>query len=469
MDAERKVINGVFPVTTTKAVFIDGTGKTLQEAIDNGELGGGNANVDIDQSNLIWDIFMQNGSVSFPRKDLITKEVDIKLDSSAPTDHALRLMPVIMANGTTKAAANSFGLLSATEKYTLKNGESLIYDSATNQTQVSTSFITNGSKKLLAYNNAGVIAAGLFKDCFERHYHAYIDRYLNINMTTVPNVSYFHSMFVMGNKLVTLEVSSLGKSNVYDLSNFENDNTITHSGSFQVEFLGTNSNGSEFEYRLVASDYSEEHQALVFGNSTALGVPDNMNARIFYEVEDWFNSKETINFDNCGTNTLVTFDDELLGSLKQAKVCWDTSSSNCLWLTAENGLYIFRILLGKGSNRLENGDYVYIDDNKFNGTYKILSCWRNQIHDYGCKDLTFANGCIIHPIKKTTGGIYFQKVQLCHDNNTSVRVERFLYNPVDENGTSLILGSPEGIVYYKGKLIIGHASYKNFYIIDANI
>ena len=44
MDAERKVINGLFPVTTTKAVYMDGTNKTLQQAIENGELGG---NVDL--------------------------------------------------------------------------------------------------------------------------------------------------------------------------------------------------------------------------------------------------------------------------------------------------------------------------------------------------------------------------------------------------------------------------------------
>ena len=35
-----KKIKDIFPVTTTKAVYIDGTNKTLQEAIDNGEIGG---------------------------------------------------------------------------------------------------------------------------------------------------------------------------------------------------------------------------------------------------------------------------------------------------------------------------------------------------------------------------------------------------------------------------------------------
>ena len=34
-----KKIKDIFPVTTTKAVYIDGTNKTLQEAMDNGELG----------------------------------------------------------------------------------------------------------------------------------------------------------------------------------------------------------------------------------------------------------------------------------------------------------------------------------------------------------------------------------------------------------------------------------------------
>ena len=40
MRAEKKVIDGIIPVTTTNAVYLDGTNKTLQEAIDNGELGG---------------------------------------------------------------------------------------------------------------------------------------------------------------------------------------------------------------------------------------------------------------------------------------------------------------------------------------------------------------------------------------------------------------------------------------------
>ena len=40
MRAEKKVIDGIIPVTTTSAVYLDGTNKTLQEAIDNGELGG---------------------------------------------------------------------------------------------------------------------------------------------------------------------------------------------------------------------------------------------------------------------------------------------------------------------------------------------------------------------------------------------------------------------------------------------
>ncbi len=40
MITKKKALNGIIPVTTTKAVYMDGTNKTLQEAIDNGELGG---------------------------------------------------------------------------------------------------------------------------------------------------------------------------------------------------------------------------------------------------------------------------------------------------------------------------------------------------------------------------------------------------------------------------------------------
>ena len=344
---------------------------------------------------------MQNGSISFPRIDLFTKEIDIQLDRLSPTDQVLRLMPVIMANGTTKSPASSLGLTTYSDIYTLRNGESLVYDSSTNATQITTSFVTNGSKKLLAYNNSGNIAAGLFKPFFERHFHMYIDKYLNVNMTPIPSVGFFHSMFVMGNKLVTLEVSSLGNSNVYDLSNLDS-NAINHIGSFRVEFLGTNSNGDEYELRLVAADYSEENQALVFGNSIggADSPPDYIEAHIFYEVENWLDSTETINYGNCGSFTKVIFNDDLLSTFSQGKVCWDKSSSNCLWLTTNDGKRFFRILLGKGTNQLENGVYSYIDNDKFNGTYKILSYWYNQMHFFGCKDLVHANGYIIHPLKK---------------------------------------------------------------------
>ena len=40
MNGKKQKIKDIIPVTTTKAVYIDGTNKTLQEAIDNGELGG---------------------------------------------------------------------------------------------------------------------------------------------------------------------------------------------------------------------------------------------------------------------------------------------------------------------------------------------------------------------------------------------------------------------------------------------
>lgn len=44
MIAKKKVLNGILPVTTTKAVYMDGTNKTLHEAMENGELGGENSN-----------------------------------------------------------------------------------------------------------------------------------------------------------------------------------------------------------------------------------------------------------------------------------------------------------------------------------------------------------------------------------------------------------------------------------------
>lgn len=467
MNGVKKVIDGILPVTTTQAVYIDGTNRTLQDAIDNGEITG-SATVSVNESNLVWDLFMQCGAVKFKRIDLLTGEVEIGVnDSVLFKEGVIRAMIVAMANGTAKNAGSSFGIATTTESYTLQSGESLIYDSSTNSCSVSTSYVTNATKKLLAYNNGGRITGGVFAPYFDRYCHLYKDKEGLIDLEEIGgHQGYFHSMFVYNDKLVTLEVPSMGYCKVYDLSNFDNNKTITYMSQFSLSLKPTNASNEEYEIRMVACDYSDNNQALLMGNSTNNGAESQMEGYIFYDIDTWISSSEQITFDNCGSYTKIEFTDDLLINHAIAKMCWDRSSNNCAWLTTGNAKYIFRILLGKGTNQLENGVYSYISDDKFNGTYKILSYWVNQIYDYGCKDLVMANGGIIYPIKRTDGGFYFQKIYLQSDGNTSIKVERFIYDPIADDGTHAISGSPEGITIYKNKLIMGHASYPKFYIHD---
>ena len=79
MDGERKIIDGIFPITTTKAVYIDGTNKTLQEAIENGDLS--NSTQVSTTSDFIVDAFLLVNDVTFS-KDYSTNDITVYLNKT---------------------------------------------------------------------------------------------------------------------------------------------------------------------------------------------------------------------------------------------------------------------------------------------------------------------------------------------------------------------------------------------------
>lgn len=83
----RKIM-GIFPVTTTKAVYMDGTSKTLKEAIDSGEFGG-TKEVSVSGRGMV-NFALRSGKIKVRKKTANASNSNI-LEYSFPTDDSDRV------------------------------------------------------------------------------------------------------------------------------------------------------------------------------------------------------------------------------------------------------------------------------------------------------------------------------------------------------------------------------------------
>lgn len=477
MEGIIKKIKGIFPVTTTKAVYMDGTSKTLQDAIDNGEIGGGgspSADVTITEKTLINDAYMYTGSVNF-HVDAVSLAITLKLD----TRHTLnRIFRVYYASGTASGA--TIGMMTAGDSITLEDGQMLYYDGASNTATVATAGGVTGNQVLIAVNVGGRITQGILAPLFAMQVRHRPDRLYRVRPTIVTRNQrkggdYLHSMFAVGDKLCTLEVASGGNAQVYDLTQLDTGD-LTAINSFPVSIKDKDLEGNDYELRLVCCDYSEDNAALVMGNSNTVSYMNGyMRGFIFYDAASWLEQTAEINFSTCGAYTMFDFGGQSetsypgFNGMNNAKIVWDDVDPNCIMVTAGNAQRVFRVLLGKGANQLTYGTYSYIDANKFNGTYEVIDSWINYCYDYGSKDIVMTRGALWHPIKRNTGGFWWQADYMME--NGTIRSDQYVYDPRNSTtGDYAMKASPEGCVEYKGKLIMswaeGGAESRVFYVYD---
>lgn len=97
MITKKKALNGVIPVTTTKAVYLDGTNKTLQEAIDNGELGGSGSNL-VFRKVQEGEIFEVTNPVAKVYGNIVVSTTSISLNKSATQTFTVKLDKAPTAN-----------------------------------------------------------------------------------------------------------------------------------------------------------------------------------------------------------------------------------------------------------------------------------------------------------------------------------------------------------------------------------
>lgn len=459
MEGFIKKIKGIFPITTTKAVYMDGTGKTLQQAIDNGELGG-SAEAGV---NFITDVYLYVNDLIFtPNSDqsvTITKNADISLN---------RILCVCWSNGAKDNVSLVDNATGLSEPFTVPSQKALMWNRTEGFHLKDATYGVNVKydEVLFAFNVNGRITGGVAQPIWERYYPLrgnYTferERYVNCESVAHPSNASLHSMTVVGDKLFTLEcydgVDWGGEWHVYSLPDLEHEKTFT------TQFLGTRSDGNPIYLRLVTADYNNDKQMLIFGSSTADNSDsDNLQAYVFYDAATWPDKGEIISFDNVPYTLLDFSSSGLFDGQKTAKVIW-AELPDMIYLTTDSLRYCHKILLGVGTNQLENGTYAYDANKRYNGTWKLIKTFFQPIAPkHGNKDIQYYDGALYYTIKYQTGGIRLCKTMLRNDG--SMVTEMVNYDPLTANGEHEITASPEGVAVYDGEVITAHASKPYFY------
>ena len=349
MDGQKKKINGIFPVTTSKCVYLDGTGKTLQEAINEGNF---NVNSATTNSNFITDAFLLVNDVTFSKNNN-TLDITVNLNKTITLN---RIMVVAWSNGTSSIEGFPDGVI-------IPKNNVLYWDPVNNYTIAPyKSGVQGGYNKLIvAINWEGRITGGILAPIWERYYK-YIypatfdkERYISMEKITSSTKIRLHSMVVIGDELWTFECYKEGEfsgdCNVYSLPD------ITHKSTFYQNIKPPKEDGSYINLRLVCADYNSENDCLLFGSGTADGSDlNNMEAYIFYNastLKPFTNIENPITLNNT-SNTIINFHSDGLfpEDAITAKIVW-SELPDIIYLTHNNLAYCHKILLGVGTNKLE--------------------------------------------------------------------------------------------------------------------
>lgn len=456
MEANKKVFD-FLPVTTTKAVYIDGTNKTLQEAIDNGELN----KVVTTAENYITNAYFYAGDMKLS-KNYGSNDITININTKLSLG---RILSVCWSNGNVTQVALEDGTV-------IPEGKTLVWSSV-NGFEILDTITCPYNSVIVGINYSGRIVAGALQPIWDRYFSYTSEKVLNtiynVNMKEIArsNQNTLHSMFICHGELITLECYAEGDMSgichVYSLPD------LVHQSSFKSAFVDTTTigDGTAINLRLVTADYKEDIDALIFGNSTADGSDGNyLTGYIFYDAKNWKDYTDIVTFDNCGEYTRLDFySDGLFPSQCAAKIVWAELDDVC-YLTTENLQYCHKILLGTGTTQLSYGVYDYSESRRYNGTYEVIKTYCvNERPTIGNKDAQFYKGALYYPVKYVSGGLRIYKSYLTDLGNivSDVMVN---YDPVNNDGTHAITGSPEGFVIYNDKMITSHATYNKFYITD---
>ena len=251
------------------------------------------------------------------------------------------------------------------------------------------------------------------------------------------------SITFVGDELWGFIANSTGDRTTYGTAyryaiDYENE-TATLLGTFQHNWGHCNT-----------LDYCPETDTIILGNGSGLAEEPYLNKEIYILPNaSSFKNMSTVPVESNG----IILDVTALGWGRQLQVIWGEDNNrkyNICYCLSNDGtalddtskersnLYIRRILLGQGSNRLPNGTFISGKTGlEFNGTFKVLAVYKGEdvYSPYECtQDADFYKGKIYTGLGHD--GIYISEITLRENGVLEYAKKRERYW-VDDDGSNI--------------------------------
>lgn len=202
-------------------------------------------------------------------------------------------------------------------------------------------------------------------------------------------------------------------------------------------------------------EYNPHNDSIIMGNGSSNTTQDGF-IYIFENVGDWELLPEESLLELSKRATQISTGNVNDGLGFKVNAVWGQSNhivnvtslvhqNNVVIVATNDGQKIYRILLGKDSQKFENGEYT--PKNGYNGTFKILNEYSLPKIEV-IQGMSYYNGFLYVGLGHS--GRWVGKIELC-DSPTVTQIHEAYYNL---DGSEKI-SYTEGITVYNGSLVIG--------------
>lgn len=345
-----KKIKGVFPVTVASAVFLDGTSKSLQEAIDNGEIGGGTAQVTVSGRGETM-FALRSAKIKVRRKtDNASKSNTIEYSIPTDDNDRVRRLFVYKSGGAMVYVEIPDG--------ELETHQALIYNATTNTLTTKTSqwgsMVCSTDEYVLLFNALGNVSGLL------AHYCDYGNDNVGFPIREIEADE------------IALTGSSQGII-VVDGTLY----TCVHATDDHSLFDGQIGNKKHNICHMNAPVYSQDKDMLIVGNGSK-SYDLAMQGWIFPSWKTTYENATQLDINTLDKITL-DFTDALFSGEYKAQLCW--AYDDYVFLATSDNRYIRKLKLCIGTTQGTYGTYVERTDGGYNGTYEIVGTWYSRTTD----------------------------------------------------------------------------------------
>lgn len=414
MDAERKVINGLFPVTTTKAVYIDGTNKTLQEAINNGEIGGTTTATTTGRG---YTITMIRGCEINIYEVPESKSSLTTVAYTFPTGDTDRFRRMFV--WTPSGGRNNIEIPDGT----LSLNDALVYNFDSNILETRNGTWGNiplaNNEILLLYNSYNGLIGGALTP-YIKYYNPAGDAIpihdLEFEEVT-ETLGTSQGIIIIGDYMYHWghssddRTTSLGMYNKYALSDL---NTLLKTGSHNLGHMNSPS-------------YCSVRDMMIVGNGSKIYDQTSYPmAGYIYKNFSAVMESDPSNIDHYSLDKIIIDLSQFTGEFK-CQLCWGDPSTDYVYLMTCDNRIIRKLQLAKD----ESGNYT--------GEYTVAGTWRTTLSGVN-GGFTYCNGYLLSGVKGDYG---IRKMELC----TNGRIKETYIHPNNKNGAMQGLAIKDECLY----------------------